>query len=445
MALDNDELNRRRKAREERRIQRKKAQRRFYFRLAAAAIVVIACGVGIYLMTRDAGQPNQPAEPVLSTQVAQQTEPLPEETEAPTEARASWDQAPSTIHLVAGGDLNITDKVIWSGQLSGQFDYTNAFMDVAPIFSEADLAVLNFEGNVCGAPYGTATVSAPQQMIEALKNAGVDMLQMANSQSITNGLIGLTSTLSNIRAAGIEPLGAFSSPEEFQRSKGYTIVTVNDIKIAFVAFTKGVGSLGMPVGSEDCVNLLYTDYFTTYRDVDEEGIEKVLKAAESEDPDLTIALLHWGSEDNDTVYETQETIVNLMQKNGVDAIIGSHPHRLQHVTYDELTGQLVAYSLGDFFGDGEKGGTNYSILLDLEITKDYETGVTRITKWDYVPIYILAENECDGFRRVVRIENAMAAYELNFVDKVTPACYENMKFALERINARIVPPPEEED
>ena len=438
MAMDRDELNKRRQAREEQRRKRRNAQRMLYLRLGIATLVLLVCGVGIYRMTRSAGI-TAPVGEMLSTEQASTEAPTEEATEAPTEARASWEQEPVTINLVAGGDLNITDKVVWSGQLSGEYDYTKTFMDVAPILSEADLAVLNFEGNVCGLPYGSATVSAPVEMIHALKDAGIDLLQMANSCSIRNGLIGLTTSLNNIRAAGIEPLGAFSSAQEFQRSKGYTIVTVSDIKIAFVAFTKGVGSLGMPAGSEDCVNLLYKDYFTNYREVDKEGIQSVLKAAAGEDPDIIIAMLHWGSEDNDTIYETQQDIVTLMQKNGVDVILGTHPHRVQQVDYDEQTGQLVAYSLGDFFGDGSRSGTQYSILLDLQITKDYDTGITRVTNWEFVPIYTLAENECDGDRRVIRIENAMSAYELNFVDKVTESCYENLKFSLERINARVLP------
>ena len=166
---------------------------------------------------------------------------------------------------------------------------------------------------------------------------------------------------------------------------------------------------------------------------------------EAEKPDLTVAMLHWGSEHNDTVYDNQEDIAYIMQKGGVDVIIGSHPHRVQHVSYDENTGNLVAYSLGDFFGDGKKDGTFYSILLEIEITKDYEAGITRVTDWSYVPIYTLSETECDGDRRVIRIENAMEAYEMNFVDKVTAACYDSLKFSLDRINARLIPPVKEED
>ena len=426
MALDPEELNKRRR---ERAAYRKKRQRAMFIRLALAAVVLIACGVGIFVLIRNA----QPSIPVIATQEAQETQ----VTEAPTETRASWDKEPQIIHVVAAGDLNITDKVVWSGQTSSDFDYTTAFMDVAPIFSEADLSILNFEGSVCGAPYGSETLSAPQQLLTALRNAGVDVLQVANSCSIKNGLLGLTSTLSNIRAAGLEPVGAYSSAEEFRKSKGYTICQVGDIKIALVAFTKGVGSLGLPVGSEDCVNLLYEDYYTTYQTINKSGIRSILRAAAEEKPDLTIALLHWGSEYNEEISKSQESIAELMLSEGVDAIIGSHPHLVHQIDFDESAGTLVAYSLGDFFGDGQRGGTNYSIMLDLEITKDYDSGVTKITDYSFVPIYTLAENQCDGNRRVVRIDNAMSAYDLNFIDKVTQSCYENMEFAMGRILERV--------
>ena len=440
MALDPEELNKRRIAREQQRKQRRRAKRLMTLRLILVVLVLAGCGFGIYRLTGTTGEPIQS---VISKQPETPETEAP--TEPPTERSQAMEQAPVTIRLVAGGDLNVTDKVVWAGQSGGEFDYTKAFMDVAPILSDADLAVMNFEGNVCGAPYGTATTSAPIQLIEALKRAGVDMLQVANSCSITNGLLGLNSTLNNIRAAGIETLGAYTSAEEFDRTKGYTIVTINDVKIAFVAFTKGVGGLGMPAGSEKCVNILYTDYFTSYQKIDKEKIESILKAVEAEKPDLTVAMLHWGSEYNDTVYDNQEDIVYYMQKGGVDVIIGSHPHRVQHVSYDELTGNLVAYSLGDFFGDGKKDGTFYSILLELEITKDYEAGITRVTDWSYVPIYTLSETECDGDRRVIRIDNAMEAYEMNFVDKVTAACYDNLKFSANRITARLIPPVKDDD
>lgn len=438
MAQNHEEQNKRRRTRAEQRRRRKAAQQRMYLRLALAALVLLGCVVGIAVLVQ---QSEEPEVPVVATQpeiYGADIQTVPAE----TEALSSWEKLPEVIHLVAAGDLNITDSVIWSGQQEGLYDYTSAFMDVAPLFAEADLALLNFEGNVCGSPYGTDTVSAPVEMITALKNAGVDLLQLANSRTIDNGLIGMQSTLSSIRAQGIEPVGAFSNNEEFSRSGGYTICEVGDIKIAVVAFTKGLGGKGLPAGSEQCVNLLYEDYYTTYQKIAKEQIQKILRNVEAEKPDLTVALLHWGSEYNDTISDSQKSIASLMKKNGVDVIIGTHSHMVHQIDYDDTTGSLVAYSLGDFFGDAVQGGTSYSIILDLEITKDYDTGVTRVTDYSYIPIYTLTESECDGQRRVVRIKNAMSAYEMNYVDKVTAACYSNMEFALERIESRVTPKPE---
>ena len=280
-----------------------------------------------------------------------------------------------------------------------------------------------------------------RELLEGLRNAGVDLIQMANSCTINNGLIGLTSTLQTIRAAGLEPVGAFASESEFQQSKGYTITEAQGVKVAFVAFTKGLGGRGLPAGNDNLVNILYEDYASTYDKIDRTRITSVLKAVEAEKPDITIALLHWGSEYNDDISDTQKSIVNLMKKQGVDVIIGTHPHTVQAIEYDELAGTLVAYSLGDFFGDASRGGTNYSIILDLEITKDSSTGTTKVMNYSYTPIYTVSEAEsADGYRRVVRIDKTVEAWEENYLDKVSQSAKESMVYALDRIKARINPP-----
>lgn len=440
MALDNDELNRRRQEREFRRQQQKQEQRSLITKLIIAAVVIVACVVVIVLLARGGGR-GEPDPAEASTEATEETV----QAVASTESTSIFNRDPTTvIHVRAAGDLNITDLVVNSGLTVHGYDYTAAFQDVAPLLSDADLTVMNFEGNLCGVPYGTESTSAPQELVEALRSAGVDILQTANTCTLNNGLIGLQSTLSGIRAAGIEPVGAFSTPEEFRRTKGYTICQIQGIKVAVVAFTKGVGR-GVPADSEDCVNLLYTDHATTYQDVDTDFINRVLKDVAAEDPDITIAMVHWGSEYNDAIADSQERIVSLMQKRGVDIILGTHPHLVHEITYDQETGNLVAYSLGDFFGDAAKGGTNYSIILDIEITMDNDTGKTKVTGFSYTPIFTLSEADCDGQRRVVRIAEAMGAYESNYVDRVSSTAYEAMKTALERIEARVSPESTEAD
>lgn len=436
MPQHDEEMNRRREKREAMRKKREAEQRRLKITLILAAVVLVLCGAGIFVIARNAGV--QPAMS-LSADVEEPQQQTEAATEAPKETTGKRSST-TTIHIKAAGDLNITSTVVDSGLATNGYNYTRAFLDVASTLADADLTVMNFEGNVYGTDYGTSTSSAPKELLDGLRSAGVDLLQTANSYSISNGLIGLSSTLTAIRSAGLQPLGSYASSAEFKQSKGYTICEVQGIKVAFVAFTKGVGGMGMPAGNEDCVNLLYLDYDSTYEKVDKDGISAILEAVAAEKPDITIAMLHWGSEYNDSVSETQESIVTLMKKKGVDVIIGTHPHLVQKIDYDKSAGTLVAYSLGDFFGDASRGGSNYSIILDIEITKDSDAQTTKVTDYSYTPIYTLTSSESQGdysYSRVVRIEEAMLAYESNFLDKITETAYKNMEYALTRIEDRI--------
>ncbi len=444
MAIDDAaEFDKRRMRREELKYKRDAQRKKTLIGLIAVALVLVAAAAVILVVTRKAPEPETPtpSQQVQATgetletvaQTQPQTEPSLEETQ-PVSRRQD-----TVIHISLAGDLNINAATVASG--GAAYDYTATFRDVLPVLSAADLTILNLEGNLIGAPYGTETCSAPQKMLEALADAGVDLIQMANSKSILNGTIGLGATLDNLRSAGLEPVGAFASNSEFRRTGGYTIREVQGLKVAIVAFTKGMDGMALPTGSENCVNLLYTDYSTTYQKVDTEGITKILKSISREKPDITIALVHWGSEYNDNRTSTQEKIASLMLSNGVDAVIGTHPHYVQSIEYNENKGTLVAYSLGDFFSDCSKAGSEYSIVLDLEITKDVDTEQTKITAYSYTPIFTVADGK-DPLK-VVRLNQAVLAYEEGYVDRVSPEIYEDMLYAATRIEARVQPLEEE--
>jgi len=411
--LDMEELNKRRMERYYHRQQayaRKKRKKTMV--LAAISLLLIALGVGVFFLVR--------AEEKQAEQQPVQTQPGAEVSEDAT-----------VIELVAAGDLNINDAVVNSG--GPEYDYTNAFLDVSHLLAEGDITVMNFEGNLCGAPYGTMTHSAPQSLVEALSRCGVDMLQLANSYSINQGISGLQATIQSVKDAGMEPLGVYADERAYKLGKGYTIKTVQGVKIAFVAFTKGMDGMTLPQGSEHCVNVLYSDYDSTYQKLDKDAINQVLDAVEEEAPDLTVAMLHWGSEYNDTISKTQESLVTLLQERGVDAILGTHPHYVQKMTYDPETGFFVAYSLGDFFSDAERSGTEYSVILKLEISKSAEG--TKITGYSYTPIFSVAERGSN--LRSVRIRESMAAYESNYLRRVTERTYQAMTYGLKRIEERI--------
>ncbi|MGM9669873.1 MAG: CapA family protein [Faecousia sp.] len=438
MASEYDDLIKKRREARQKQREAELARRKLMLRLAIALVVVAAVAAVILTVALRARKtPGNPAGTDPSTTVGT----VPPTESAPAATKPPVDQNTTVIHIAAAGDLNVTDTIIEANRLEdGSYDFTDAFTDVMPILSGADIAVVNLEGNISGAPYGSQTSSAPQALASALAAAGVDLVQTANSACIRNGILGLQATLTNLRSAGLEPLGTYADAADFRERKGYTIVEAQGIRVAFVAFTKGMDNLGLPEGSEKCVNLLYNDYSTTYQSVNTSGITDILKKVRSEDPDLIVAMLHWGSEYNDEISYTQKTIRNLLFDQGVDAIIGTHPHYVQGISFDEEKGQLVAYSLGDFYGDATQAGTNYAIMLDLEVTQDRITGATKITGYEYIPIYtVKPEESLAGGQRVLRIETAMQLFEGNFIGKINQETYDKMISALSRIEDRVVP------
>ncbi len=418
-----DELNRRREDRDKVRAERRKNRTLMGICLILSLLVLLSLGfLGIargILRRKTAPPPATAASNPADTEAATTAPP-------PTEPDR-------VIHFVAGGDINVTDKTVATE------DFTDYFTDILPVLSSGDLTSVNLEGVIAGEPYGSVRHSAPPQLLTALQAAGVDLVQTANSMSIAGGINGLQSTLNAVRNAKMEPLGTYANRAEFRDSSGYVLREVNGLKIALVAFTKGMDGMGLPEGSEDCVNLLYRDYDSTYQKVDEKGIKAVLDSVAQQNPDITIALLHWGSEYNNKVSKTQDKITNLLLSNGVDAILGTHSHYVQTVQFDPQKGTLVAYSLGDLVGDAEMAGTNYSVLLDLEITKSGATGKTTITGFDYTPVFLDTKNGL----RILRIREAMTAYENRALGRVDEATYNAMAEVLKKIDSRMGKTPEE--
>ena len=438
MAPESNEYRERQRQRAEARRKRERARKMMIFRLWVAAAVIVAVGILIWIVTRDGKQPgtttqNRPNTPAVTTQPPEATGPVVKEER-------------TTVSVSVAGDLNVTAATVNAGLTPYGYDYGPVFRDVAPLLANADVTVLNFEGNLFGIPYGQENASAPPEMLQELSDIGVDMIQMANSYSIRNGLLGLESTLSGIRAAGMEPLGAYATNEEFKESQGFTIRDINGVRLAFVAFTKGMDNLGLPAGSENCVNVLYEDYATTYQTVARDKINSILKNVRSAEPDYIIALLHWGSEHNDEYSDTQETIREVLFAGGVDAIVGTHSHRVQAVDFDREAGTFTAYSLGDFFSDTTEAGTNNSIVLNLQITKDKQTGETKLTDYTCTPIYNMTPEESgETTLRLVRTRTAMEGHDIGIYNCISDELYSNMAYSLERIEYRLIPPEEEEE
>lgn len=425
----NEHLRRRRAQRQE---QRQAKERRLAILRLAVVLTVLALVAGLIAWTAGNSPGAIPGESTNLTSPTAQTG-LSEEEETSAE-----EEAYTVIRVAVAGDLNVTDEILAAAASPSGHDFSGTFLEVAPVLSAADLAILNFEGTLAGAPYGTDTGSAPGQLAQTLADIGIDAVQTANSAAIRAGVLGLRSTIASLQNVGITPVGTFTDSDAFRRSGGFTMMEVDGIQVALVAFTKGMDNLGLPEGSENCVNLLYEDYTSDYKEIASDAITDVLRDVAAAGPDVTIALVHWGSEYNENISDSQKAICKLMKNHGVDAIIGTHSHLLKQIDYDEKDKTLVAWSLGDFYGNATEAGSNYSVILELEITRDNQMERTSITGYNTVPIYTMKPNQStSGDHRVLDLEKAIALYESGYFNRVSDEAYSGLTYALSRIEKRL--------
>jgi len=320
--------------------------------------------------------------------------------------------------LAAVGDIMLYDTQLMDAQQEDlSYSFTDCFLGVSGYTMSADLTVGNLEANMTGTtPYaGKPYWNAPESLATALQEIGFDVMLTANTYSITNGINGLANTAKFLNTAGIDHVGTHISDPDETPGAGAIMREVNGMKIAFIGFTKGVDGRTLPPNNEYAVDLLYTDYNGAYSKIDTSQILDRIDDAKSLNPDVIIALCHWGGEYELEITDSQKDIAELMLENGVDVILGSHSHvvgPMGFVDVETVDGEektcFVAYSLGNFVSDMDKDYTMESIILNLEFTKSGKTGETTISAAEYTPLYILdAGEEADVRFQVLPIRRAV--------------------------------------
>lgn len=346
----------------------------------------------------------------------------------------------------AVGDIYLTDEMLTDARrANGSYDFSPQLGGVCASLAAADLTIGNFEGAFCGTPYGASAGSYPDEFAAALSAAGFDLLQTANSYSISGGLSGLQRTKAVIEDNGMTAVGTYSSADD-RAEHPVVLREVNGVRIAFVAFTKGLGGLSLPENAAGCVDLLYKDYTSDYSDLDTAAIDAVLNAARQEKPDVIISALHWGSENVSEVSEKQEEAADYLFRNGVDVILGSHSHLVGTVEARTVTLEsgmtkdvVLAYSLGDFCR-AEKGACNASLVLNLEFTRDHTSGATAITNVSYTPVAAIDRGAKAADRyAVIDIDDSIALYESNYYDRISSDLYQLLLEKREALLRRLTP------
>lgn len=312
---------------------------------------------------------------------------------------------------------------------SDTYDFSYVFENIKTYIKTADIAVGNLETTFAGKAIGYSsypTFNTPETLADNLKSLGIDVLSTANNHSLDKGYKGLESTIDYLDKADISHTGTFKSEEE---QNTILIKNVKDVKIAFLSYTYGTNGIPVPSGKDYCINLINKDL-----------IKKQLELAKKENPDIICVNMHWGVEYQTVQNKDQENLADFLFQNGVDIILGSHPHVLQPmekrtITLDDGTTKdgFVIYSLGNFISGQVKQNTKNSVILDIQITKNGQTGKISIDSIKYTPIYMYKSNAKSKAYKVLDIENTILKYEAELDTSIGESMYNTLKTELTKI------------
>ena len=333
-----------------------------------------------------------------------------------------------TISFTAIGDIMCHNSNYNDAYVNGVYDFSYVFADITEQIQSADIAVGNLETTFAGAARGYSnypTFNTPEALATDLKEMGIDLLSTSNNHSLDKGYSGIESTINFLDAAGIAHTGTYTSPE----SQNTVIVQdVKGIKIAFLSFTYGTNGIPVPSGKEYCIDL-----------ISDEHIINQINLAKAQSPDVICVFMHWGQEYKLEPNAEQERLADLLFTNGVDIILGSHPHVLEKmekrtITLEDGTTKdgFVIYSLGNFMSGQVKENTKNSIILNLKITKHGDTGKISIDSANYTPIYMYRRASGTQRYKILDLAKSISEYEAGQA-VVTNTEYQTLKAEYNKI------------
>lgn len=276
--------------------------------------------------------------------------------------------APTEATLIFAGDAMMHEGQIQAArQADGSFDYSQYFENVDSIVSAADFAVVNLETPLGGKPYaGYPCFCAPDSYADALKDAGFDLFLLANNHMLDRGDKGLRRTVAVLDGMGINHVGAYR--DQAQRDSIMPIVhEVNGFKIGFLNYTYGTNGITARQGA-------VVDY------IDKEKIKDDIERTHKAGAELMCVAMHWGVEYKLLPHPEQKMLAKFLEDQGVDLIIGGHPHVIQpmEMRQDSLGGNhLLVYSLGNFISNMKTHSTRGGAMVEVKLKRDKE-GKARV-------------------------------------------------------------------
>lgn len=318
---------------------------------------------------------------------------------------------------------------------TGTYDFSPMFKNVTKYIESATVAVGNLETTLAGEERGYSgypTFNSPAELAYDMKEMGIDILTTANNHCIDKGYSGLVSTLDKLDEYGIAHTGTSRSVEE---QNTILFKDLEGIKTAFLCYTYGTNGIPIPSGREYSVNLIDKDF-----------MKQQLDKAKEEGAELIVVSMHWGSEYRIKPTEEQEELAEFLIKNGADIILGNHSHvpepmEMKEVTLDDGTKRegFVIYSMGNFFSAQTQEYTRDTLIVNVEVRKNGQTGEITIDKATYTPVYVYdnGSNAKDRYE-LLDIENIISEYESG-TSEYSESMYNLMKRELKKITEIVGP------
>ena len=365
-------------------LRRRKKKNNFLFILISLLIIVLAIGAYFIFGKEDKNVP-----------IVENNE---QNNEQNNVTNNSEKKTISKMTFIAAGDSMFHDDQLDSAydKENGSYDFNSFFEYVTPYFTEADLAVANFETTLGGDTInytGYPIFNSPDSVIDAVKNAGIDLVTTSNNHSFDTGLNGLKRTAQQLKKHDLDFIGTYEEkPDSRIKMK-----EINEIKVGLLAYTEMINKqdqLGLSDDEiQDAINLM-----------DKDRIVKDTAEAKENGADIIIAFMHWGVEYSQEPSAAQKEYAQFMAEQGVDIIIGSHPHVIQKSDRLETNDTFIVYSLGNFISNqrretlgDEFKRTEDGAMVKIELEKNLETDDTYIRDIDYIPTWVSKnETEVDG-------------------------------------------------
>lgn len=306
-------------------------------------------------------------------------------------------QAP-TIHatLVFGGDL-LMHMPLGASVLdpdTGHYDFSRIFAPISPYLAEGDLAAANLETVLAGADRGYTNyprMNSPTDLAAELAQSGFDLVSTANNHALDQGWDGLVFTADALDAAGMAHAGTYRSIDERTTP---LVRDVGGVKVAFLAYADRLNGLPLPKDRPYAVSML-----------ERRQVSDDVGRARAAGAELVVAQVHWGSEYMRQPSRPQREEARMLLEEGVDVIVGSHPHVVQPIvtlTVDRggrpFTG-YVAYSLGNLVSTQIWRYSDSGLLLYVDIERG-PTGA-QVTGLRYLPVYV--QRGWENGRRAYRV------------------------------------------